>query len=109
MSEHDRYARACPGHLLLERSPKRSLSVAAPVTVKKKAGLSPAAAETNVAVLFLPSLGEHLFQDLPADVFVGQASLVPPPAILLHLVGGIGETLGDFDEIGVGVVQAENQ
>ena len=35
--------------------------------------------------------------------------IVPPPAVALHLLGGGDETVGDFAEIGVGVVQAEDQ
>src|SRR5689334_10797921 len=33
-------------------------------------------------------LGEHLFQNLPLDVLVGHRSIVPPPAVALHLLGG---------------------
>src|SRR6185437_14252720 len=54
-------------------------------------------------------LPHHLAQDLPLDVLVGERSILPPPAVALHLFGGGDKAAGDFAEIGVGVVQAEDQ
>ncbi len=52
---------------------------------------------------------DHLPEDLPADGFVGHRGFAPPPAILLHLAGGGDKSVGDLSEIGVGVVQAEDE
>src|SRR3954470_16021525 len=54
-----------------------------------------------------------LVQDLPEnpalDGLVGLRRIVPPPAVALHFLRRRDEAVGDFAEIGVGVVQAENQ
>jgi hypothetical protein len=52
---------------------------------------------------------DHLLEDLPLDVLVGEAFLVPPPAVALHLLGGRDEAVADLGEVGVGVVQGEDQ
>src|ERR1700690_3293245 len=52
---------------------------------------------------------DHLFEDLPANTLVGERSLMPPPAVLLHLRGRRDEALGHLGEISVGIVQAEDQ
>src|SRR6187402_397597 len=54
-------------------------------------------------------LGEQLFQDPPLDVLVGEGSIVPPPAVALHLVGRRDKAIGHFAEIRLGVVEAEYQ
>src|SRR5438876_12457246 len=52
---------------------------------------------------------EHLFQDLAADVLVGQCSLMPPPAVALHLFACGDESIRDGGKIRIGVIQAEDQ
>src|SRR5260370_31398909 len=69
--------------------------------------LCPAMTEKR-AQLPQPFSREHLFEDLPLDAFVGEASIVPPPAIPLHLLGGGDEAVGDFGKIRIAVVQAED-
>src|SRR5947207_13318694 len=54
-------------------------------------------------------LREHLFQNPPLDVLVGHRSIVPPPAVALHLLGGRDNAVGHFSEIRAGVVQAADQ
>src|SRR5690242_19231984 len=44
-------------------------------------------------------LRKHLFQDLPLDAPVGQRSIVPPPAIALHLLGGRDKAVGHLSEV----------
>src|SRR5712675_2153167 len=52
---------------------------------------------------------DDLFQDSPADVLVGERSVAPPPAVLLHFLGGGDKALRHLGKIRVGVVQAEDQ
>src|SRR5882757_2751573 len=67
------------------------------MTANESSGLSPLSSR------------DHLLEDLPADVLVGEAGLVPPPAIPLHLLGSGDEAAGDLGEIRIAVVQAEDQ
>ena len=55
------------------------------------------------------SVGDHLLEDRPLDRFVGQRRTAPPPAILLHGSSRGDETVGHRREIGLSVVEAENQ
>src|ERR1700716_23015 len=73
------------------------------------AGTSPAMTANGRAPLAPEPLGQHLFQNLPLDVLVGHRSIVPPPAVALHLLGRRDKAVGDFREIGVRVVEAEDQ
>src|SRR5215471_19457577 len=57
----------------------------------------------------LEHAAEHLFEDLALDVLVGELAVVPPPAVLLHLGRGGDEAARDLVEVGVGVVEAEDQ
>src|SRR5947207_13101438 len=56
-----------------------------------------------------PFSRDHLFQDLAADALVGQGSIAPPPAVLLHLRGRADKTFRNLGEIRLGIIQAEDQ
>src|SRR3984893_10499161 len=64
---------------------------------------------TTAARSWRPSSRNHLLQDLPADALVGERSVTPPPAVLLHLHGGCDKALRHVRKIIVGVIQAEDQ
>src|SRR4051812_35611718 len=72
------------------------------------AGTSPAMTTADRISAPKP-LAQHLFQDLPLDVLVGQRGIVPPPAVTLHLPGCRGKAIGHFSEIRIRVVEAEDQ
>src|SRR5689334_21737393 len=57
----------------------------------------------------LEHAAEHLFEDLAHDVLAGELAVVPPPAVLLHLGRGGDEAARDLVEVGIGVVEAEDQ
>src|SRR3954470_460505 len=62
----------------------------------------------NRSVTLAPKpLAKHLFQNLPLDVLVGEGSIMPPPAIALHLLSRRDKAIRHLGEIGVGVVEAE--
>src|SRR6266849_8312406 len=46
---------------------------------------------------------DDLFQDLPANGFVGAQSVAPPPAVLLHFLGRGDKALRHLRKIRVGV------
>src|ERR1700738_5631308 len=71
--------------------------------------LSPAMTRNESALSTREGACEHFFQDLAADVLVGEGSVVPPPAVPLHLLGRGNEAVGDRGKVSVRVVQAEDQ
>src|SRR6516165_3291796 len=73
------------------------------------AGASPAMTRREWKGSAPEAAADHFFQDLPADALVGERSIVPPPAIALHLFGRGYEPLFDLGEIGIRVVQTENE
>ena len=73
------------------------------------AGTSPAMTAERSATLATKPLAKHLFQDLSLDVLVGERSIVPPPAVALHLFGRRDKAIRHLAEIRVGVVEAEDQ
>src|SRR5260370_22766279 len=76
-------------------------------TESHHAGTSPAMTKRDSALARFSR--QYLCQDLPADGFVGEASVAPPPAVLLHLLGGGGKAIGNFRKIRVGIIQAEDK
>src|SRR2546423_15062237 len=73
------------------------------------AGSSQAMTGNKMAPLPAPLTRKHLFEDLAADVLVGERRLMPPPAVVLHLFSCRDEAVGDRGKIRVGEVQAEDQ
>src|SRR6266851_4785165 len=71
--------------------------------------LCPAMTESEISGLPQPFSRQHLFQDPPADILVAEISVVPPPAIPLHLLGGRDEAVGDRGKVVIAKVQAEDQ
>src|SRR5579871_2046581 len=55
------------------------------------------------------TLADDLAKDRTPDRLVGERRLGPPPAIVLHRLGGADETLRHRREVRVGVVEAEDQ
>ena len=54
-------------------------------------------------------MDQHLLQDAPADSLVGEPSVTPPPAIRIHLPRRSDDALHHFGEVGIGVVEAEDE
>src|SRR3984893_19075816 len=55
------------------------------------------------------SAGDRFLEDLPADLLVGEGSVAPPPAILLHFLRRGHEALRHLGKIRIRVVQADDQ
>src|SRR3979411_602149 len=64
---------------------------------------------TTAAASWRPPSSHYFLQDLPANALVGERSVAPPPAVLLHLPGGGDKVLRHVSKVGIGVVQAEDQ
>src|SRR5215203_5806519 len=71
-------------------------------------GGSPATADGSASLPSQP-LGEHLFQNPPLDILVGQLGVAPPPAIAFHFFGCRNKPVGHLSEIRIRVVEAEDQ
>src|SRR5215475_12972007 len=99
-SSHARHGRACPGH------PRLSICGVAKTWMP---GTRPGMTKIVRSSSALEHAAEHLFEDLALDVLVGELAVVPPPAVLLHLGRGGDEAVGDLVEVGIGVVEAEDQ
>src|SRR5262245_22650004 len=52
---------------------------------------------------------EHLAQDLAPDRLVRRSRIGPPPAVMLHGFCGGDEAVRDGAEVGLGVIEAEDQ
>src|SRR5579883_1077928 len=52
---------------------------------------------------------DHLAHDLAADGLVAGRGVMPPPAVLFHLLRGSDKALLHLGKIGVGIVQAEDE
>src|SRR6476620_9652613 len=123
-----RHARACPGHprlwslIILNRHPEvraQRASKDESATVGSSSFEARNSAHLRVnAIAFIPGMTEplsrplprkHLFQDLPADRLVVEGSVVPPPAVALHLLTGGNKAISDRGKIRIGVVEAEDQ
>src|SRR6266403_4531666 len=76
---------------------------------RRASRFSPAVTENERARLARKYPPDDLFQDLPADGLVGERSVAPPPAVLLHFLGRGAKALRHLGKIRVGVVQAEDQ
>jgi hypothetical protein len=59
----------------------------------------------RAAHLPAPLRRKQLFQDLPADAPVGRRSLMPSPAVALHLLGGGNKAVGDRGKVRIGVIK----
>src|SRR5215471_18052007 len=52
---------------------------------------------------------DHFAQDPAPDALVGEGGTMPPPAVLLHPGGRGDNAVRHFREIGIGVVEAEDE
>src|SRR5258708_6550315 len=93
------HARACPGHPRLN----------SPIARKTwMAGTSPAMTKRDTRLAGKCSR-HHFLQNLPAGGFVGEGSVAPPPAVLLHLLGRGDEPIGNLRKICIRIIRGKDQ
>src|SRR6476646_798137 len=101
-----RYARACPGHIVFESAAARKPWLAGNGRAEAMLSfgrLCPAMTVNEKSRSARKSAGDRLLEDLPADLFVGEGSVAPPPAVLLHLLRRGDKAFGDLGKIRVAV------
>src|SRR5690349_13017691 len=76
---------------------------------RKSWNSSRAARERSSGAFRRQPMREDFAQDFTPDRLVRCSRIAPPPAVLLHRIGGSDKTVRDGDEIGLGVVETEDQ
>src|ERR1700687_1066952 len=132
LNSEPRHARACPGHPRLNSLTARKtwimgtssaawfetravtalphMTVGEPHPEERAlARVSKDAGPALENALAGKSAGQHFLDYLPADGFVGDGSVAPPPAVLFHFLRRSDKAVSHLSKIRIGVVQAENQ